>query len=74
MAIHLLFPVVGPITPLFGKNPQFYAKWGYAGHNGVDFGIPNGTPVIAAADGKVDKVTFEEGGYGKYIKQTKLFF
>jgi hypothetical protein len=68
MPIHLLYPVVGPITQLFGKNPQFYAKWGFAGHNGVDFGIPNGTPVIVAADGTVDKVTFEEGGYGKYIK------
>jgi hypothetical protein len=68
MAIQLLFPLSGPITQLFGENPQFYAKWGYAGHNGVDFGIPNGTPVKAAADGTVDKVSFEEGGYGKYVK------
>jgi murein DD-endopeptidase MepM/ murein hydrolase activator NlpD len=68
MAIHLLYPVIGPVTQLFGENPQFYVKWGYPGHNGVDFGIPNGMPVKAAAGGKVDKVSFEEGGYGKYIK------
>lgn len=68
MAIHLLYPLSGPITQLFGQNPQFYAKWGYAGHNGLDLGIPNGTPVVAAADGVVDKVSIEEGGYGKYIK------
>jgi murein DD-endopeptidase MepM/ murein hydrolase activator NlpD len=53
---------------MFGENPQFYAKWGYAGHNGVDFGIPNGTPVKSAAGGTVDKVSFEDGGYGKYIR------
>ena len=68
MAIHLLYPVVGPVTQLFGENPQYYAKWGMAGHNGVDFGIPNGTPVTAAADGTVVKVSFEDGGYGNYVK------
>jgi hypothetical protein len=68
MAITLIYPVSGPITQKFGENPQFYAQWGYPGHNGVDFGIPNGTPVLAAAKGSVDKVSFESGGYGNYVK------
>jgi hypothetical protein len=68
MAISLIYPVSGPITQNFGENPGFYSKWGYPGHNGVDFGIPNGTPVVAAAKGTVDKVSFEDGGYGNYVK------
>ena len=72
MAITLIYPVSGPITQKFGENPGFYAQWGYPGHNGVDFGIPNGTPVVAAAKGTVDKVSFEDGGYGNYIKLKHL--
>jgi murein DD-endopeptidase MepM/ murein hydrolase activator NlpD len=68
MAIKLIVPVNGPITQLFGENPAVYKKWGYAGHNGVDYGIPNGTPVLAAAAGTVELVSFENGGYGNYVK------
>ena len=68
MAISLIYPVSGPITQNFGENPGLYAQWGYPGHNGVDFGIPNGTPVVAAAKGTVDKISFEDGGYGNYVK------
>jgi len=70
MAIKLIYPVNGPITQLFGENPQFYKRWGYAGHNGIDWGIPNGTPVKAAADGTVDKVGFENGGYGNFVRMS----
>lgn len=72
MAISLAYPVSGPITQKFGENPSFYAQWGFPGHNGVDFGIPNGTPVAAAAKGTVDKVSFEDGGYGNYVKLRHL--
>jgi hypothetical protein len=68
MAISLIYPVNGPITQNFGVNPSFYSQWGFPGHNGVDFGTPNGTPVLAAAKGTVDKVSFEYGGYGNYVK------
>lgn len=68
MAIKLLYPVTGPITQVFGVNPDLYAQWGFPGHNGVDFGVPNATPVKAAAAGVVDKVSFENGGYGNYVK------
>ena len=68
MAIKLALPVNGPITQLFGENPDVYKKWGFPGHNGIDYGIPNGTPIMAAAAGSVNLVGFENGGYGNYIK------
>ena len=68
MAIKLALPVNGPITQLFGENPQIYKKWGFPGHNGIDYGVPNGTPIMAAVGGTVNMVGFENGGYGNYIK------
>lgn len=68
MAIKLVLPVNGPITQLFGENPHIYKKWGFPGHNGVDYGIPNGTPINAAAAGTINQVSFENGGYGNYVK------
>jgi len=72
MAIKLIYPVNGPITQYFGENPQIYKQWGYAGHNGVDFGIPNGTPIVAAADGTVEQVSFENNGYGNFVKMSHM--
>jgi len=68
MAIKLIAPVNGPITQLFGEDPQFYKKFGFPGHNGIDYGIPNGTSVAAAAAGTVAAISFENGGYGNYVK------
>lgn len=68
MAIRLSVPVSGPITQLFGESPQIYRKWGFPGHNGVDYGVPNGTPISAAAAGTVSQVSFEHGGYGNYVR------
>jgi hypothetical protein len=68
MAIKLVYPVSGPITQLFGENPDFYQQWGFAGHNGLDFGIPDGTTIVAAADGTIEKVGFEDNGYGNFVK------
>lgn len=68
MAIKLIVPVNGPITQMFGENPDIYKKWGFPGHNGIDYGVPNGTPVNAAAAGTVALVGFENGGYGNYVK------
>ncbi len=37
-------------------------------HNGVDFSIPTGTPIIAPSDGLVEHVAFQAKGAGRYIK------
>lgn len=47
-----LYPVNGPITQVYGSNPQFAWQLGY-GHLGLDQGVPIGTPVYAIADGTV---------------------
>lgn len=44
-----------PGTPLitqgFGQNPQIYGAFGFQGHEGIDFGVPEGTLVYAPHDG-----------------------
>ena len=72
----LNFPVLDPIiTQLYGATQ--YAKKAYSNHfhNGVDLGVPIGTPVYAAADGTVFQVNNNDQGtsrwkkyqFGKYI-------
>lgn len=36
-------------------------------HNGVDFRAPMGSPILAAGDGVVEKISWETG-YGKYVR------
>ena len=45
-APHFIWPVSGPITSPFGM------RWGTL-HPGIDIGVPTGTPIHAAAAGKV---------------------
>ena len=68
MAIKLIAPVNGSITQLFGVDPEFYKRFGFPGHNGIDYAISSGTSVLAAAGGTVAMVAFENGGYGNYVK------
>lgn len=56
------------ITQRFGENPASYAKFGLKGHNGLDFGIPNGTPILAPFSGVVKEAYFDPNGYGWYVK------
>lgn len=48
-------PVSGTplITQGFGQNPDIYAQFGFQGHNGIDFGLPEGTAVYAPHDGVI---------------------
>lgn len=67
--IALALPCQGPVTQRFGENVNYYKQWGYCcGHNGIDYGISNGTAILASADGEVNAVAFEDGGYGNYVK------
>lgn len=36
-------------------------------HSGIDYGCPEGTEILASADGTVKLSTFDGDGYGKYI-------
>jgi len=69
--IRLLWPVdpeIYKVTQGFGENPGIYARFGLAGHNGIDFGVPQCTEVKAAAPGMVMKVGTDPNGYGNYVK------
>jgi len=58
----------GKITQGFGMTS--FARsgaYGGAGHNGIDIGAPNGTPVYATATGTVVSVGFNNNSYGKWI-------
>ena len=56
------------LTQGFGENPAAYAKFGMKGHNGLDYGLPTGTQVIAPHSGKVIEATNDPTGYGNYLK------
>lgn len=62
-----IFPCSGTITSIFGmrKHPVTGAS---RPHNGVDIGVPTGTPVKAAQSGTVITVAYQAGGAGKWIK------
>jgi murein DD-endopeptidase MepM/ murein hydrolase activator NlpD len=54
-----IWPVSGPITSPFGM------RWGTL-HPGIDIGVPEGTPIHAAAAGKVIYCGWESG-YGNLV-------
>lgn len=66
------------ITQVFGVNPSSYARFGYKGHNGIDYRafLPNGercyeggkSEVFAPHGGKVLESALDSNGYGWYVK------
>lgn len=64
----LLKPLHGSpvITQRFGENPEWYPLT--KGHNGVDWGIPEGTLIYAAASGLVTVAGPDTTGYGTHIR------
>jgi murein DD-endopeptidase MepM/ murein hydrolase activator NlpD len=60
------------ITQLWGENSAFYARYSYegvplAGHNGIDFGTPSDTSVLATDQGEVVQVGYEPTGFGHFL-------
>lgn len=66
------------ITQGFGDNPASYSKFGFKGHNGVDYRafMPDGSRCYAVGqseifsphNGTVIENTFDQNGYGWYVK------
>jgi murein DD-endopeptidase MepM/ murein hydrolase activator NlpD len=56
-----------PGTPLitqgFGQNPDIYKQFGFDGHEGIDFGVPEGTTLYAPHDGTI---TVKDDGNKNY--------
>jgi peptidoglycan DL-endopeptidase CwlO len=59
----MIWPVNGPITSPFCERRPWEAC-----HPGIDIGVPSGTPIRAAASGKVTLMqsAASSGGYGNY--------
>lgn len=55
------------ITQGFGQNPDMYAAFNLAGHDGIDFGIPVGTVVYAPHDGVATVKNDGANGYGLHL-------
>jgi murein DD-endopeptidase MepM/ murein hydrolase activator NlpD len=71
--LHKPFEGRQPITQLWGENPQHYGRFRpggvpLQGHNGIDFGIPNGTKLFAVDRGRVIEIGNDSDGYGRYLK------
>lgn len=72
----MVYPLSGnpQITSEFGKirhlkfnNGQQSPSYGKP-HGGVDYGVPEGTPVYAVTDGVVEPTGYDAPGFGNYIK------
>jgi murein DD-endopeptidase MepM/ murein hydrolase activator NlpD len=73
--IYLTTPFEGrhPITQLWGENPDFYKQFKpggvpLKGHNGIDFGLPTGTKLLATDAGQVIEIGTGSTGFGRYVK------
>lgn len=56
------------ISQKFGGNLSMYSKYKMDGHNGIDYGVPVGTPIFAPMDGTVKVKDDGNSGYGLHVK------
>ncbi len=73
--VRLPFAGTFRMTQGFAERPEVYKRYGLLGHNGIDWGMKVGTPILAVADGKVVEAKFKDDpkgwdadGYGNYLK------
>ena len=71
----MIYPVdpSTPITQLYGENPSWYPLT--HGHNGLDFGLPEGNPAKAVIPGLItfagldpETAANPKAGYGQYVR------
>jgi murein DD-endopeptidase MepM/ murein hydrolase activator NlpD len=60
------------VSQLWGDNPDFYRQFPYdgvplRGHNGIDFAMPIGTPLVTVDSGRVLTVGASTGGFGNWV-------
>ena len=62
-----IWPIIGPITSSFGQREDPVLGNGEGEfHKGIDIGAPNGTPIVATADGVVQSAGMASG-YGREV-------
>lgn len=55
------------VTQRFGQNPKMYQRFGWKGHNGIDFGTPYDTQLISCVYGLVIRAYNDSNGWGNHI-------
>lgn len=71
----LIMPTQGKLTQGYGSTPFAARNYASKRHNGIDIAAPIGTPIYAAADGRVVGVADQDlycrkGAYGKFVAIT----
>lgn len=73
--IYLSAPFEGRrrVTQLWGENPGYYRRFRSGGvplqgHNGIDFGLPEHSRLLAVDRARVIEIGNDPVGYGRYIK------
>jgi len=71
----LMMPTQGKLTQGYGSTPFALRNYASKRHNGIDIAAPLGTPIYAAADGRVVGVANQDlycrrGAYGKFVAIT----
>ncbi len=73
----MIKPFIGDFKPgqLFGQNfNNYYQSEGLKGHAGIDFPMPNGTPILAACAGTVIYISKDiKKGEGVSIRSDETF-